>query len=88
MQLAALSLRGHNDPSGFLRKFKGDNRYIADYLTEEVLSLQPEHLRDFLLQISILGRLCGSLCDAVTRQDNSRQMLHTLEKANLEYGAA
>ena len=83
LQLAALSLQGHKDSSGFLKKFKGDNRYIADYLTEEVLNRQPEHLRNFLLQTSILGRLCGPLCDAVTRQENSRQVLNSLEKANL-----
>ena len=83
LQLAALSLQGRKDPSGFIKGFKGDNRYIADYLTEEVLNRQPEHLRNFLLQTSILGRLCGSLCDAVTRQENSQQMLNTLEKANL-----
>ena len=83
LQLAALSLQGRKDPSGFIQGFKGDNRYIADYLTEEVLSRQPEHLRNFLLQTSILERLSGSLCDAVTDQKNSRQMLDTLEKANL-----
>jgi len=83
LQLAALSLKGRKDPSGFIKGFKGDNRYIADYLTEEVLSRQPEHLRNFLLQTSILGRLCGPLCDAVTGQENSRQVLDTLEKANL-----
>ena len=83
LQLAALSLEGRTDPSDFIRGFKGDNRYIADYLTEEVLSRQPEHLRNFLLQTSILGRLCGPLCDAVTDQKNSRQVLTALEKANL-----
>jgi LuxR family maltose regulon positive regulatory protein len=83
LQLAALSLQGRADPSDFIKGFKGDNRYIADYLTEEVLSRQPEHLRNFLLQTAILGRLCGPLCDAVTDQENSRQVLTTLEKANL-----
>ena len=83
LQLAALSLQGRQDPSSFLKRFKGDNRYIADYLAEEVLNRQPEHLSNFLLQTSVLGRLCGSLCDAVTQQENSQQMLNTLEKANL-----
>ena len=83
LQLAALSLHGRQDPSSFLKGFKGDNRYIADYLTEEVLDRQPEHLQDFLLQTSLLDRLSGPLCDAVTRQTSSQQMLNTLEKANL-----
>jgi LuxR family maltose regulon positive regulatory protein len=83
LQLAALSLQGRKDPSDFIKGFKGDHRYIADYLTEEVLIRQPEHLRNFLLQTSILGRLCGPLCDAVTDQENSRQVLNILEKANL-----
>ena len=83
LQLAGLSLQGRKDPSDFIKGFKGDNRYIADYLTEEVLNRQPGHLRNFMLQTSILGRLCGSLCDAVTQQENSQQVLTTLEKANL-----
>jgi LuxR family maltose regulon positive regulatory protein len=83
MQLAALSLQGRKDPSDFIKGFTGDNRYIADYLTEEVLSRQPENLRNFLLQSSILKRLCGPLCDAVTDQENSQQVLNSLEKANL-----
>jgi LuxR family maltose regulon positive regulatory protein len=83
LQLAALSLQGRQDPSDFIKGFKGDNRYIADYLTEEVLNRQPEHLRIFLLQTSILERLCGPLCDAVTGQENSSQVLDTLEKVNL-----
>jgi LuxR family maltose regulon positive regulatory protein len=83
LQLAALSLQGRKDPSGFIKGFKGDNRYIADYLTEEVLNRQPEDLRNFLLKTSILGRLCGPLCDTVTDQENSEQVLNDLEKANL-----
>ena len=83
LQLAALSLQGRKDPSDFIKGFKGDNRYIADYLTEEVLSRQSEELRNFLLQTSILGRLCGPLCDAVTDQTNCRQTLNDLENANL-----
>jgi LuxR family maltose regulon positive regulatory protein len=83
LQLAALSLQGREDTSGFLTRLKGDNRYIADYLTEEVLDRQPGHLRNFLLQTSILEQLSGPLCDAVTQKKNSRQVLNNLEKANL-----
>jgi hypothetical protein len=83
LQLATLSLQGRKNPSEFIGRFKGDNRYIADYLTEEVLNCQPGHLRNSLLQTSILERLSGSLCDAVTLQENSRQTLNTIEKGNL-----
>ena len=65
LQLAALSLQGREDASGFIRAFAGDNRYIVDYLVEEVLQRQPEHVRSFLLETSILDRLSGPLCDAV-----------------------
>lgn len=65
LQLAALSMRGHQDVSGFIQAFAGDNRYIVDYLVEEVLQRQPEPVRRFLLQTSILERLSGPLCDAV-----------------------
>jgi LuxR family maltose regulon positive regulatory protein len=83
LQLAALSLQGRKDPSEYIKGFKGDNRYIADFLTEEVLNRQPEYLRNFLLPTSILGCLCCPLCDAVTRQDHRRQVLNTLGKADL-----
>jgi LuxR family maltose regulon positive regulatory protein len=61
----SLSTRGREDISGFIRAFAGDNRYIVDYLVEEVLQRQPEGVRSFLLQTSILDRLSGPLCDAV-----------------------
>ena len=66
LQLAALSMQGNEDVSGFIRAFAGDHRYIVDYLVEEVLKRQPEPVRRFLLQTAILDRLSGSLCDAVT----------------------
>ncbi len=65
LQLAALSMRGRDDVSGFLSAFTGSHRYVLDYLTEEVLQRQPEGLRAFLLQTSFLDRLSGPLCDAV-----------------------
>jgi ATP/maltotriose-dependent transcriptional regulator MalT len=83
LQLAALSMRGREDVSGFIRAFAGDNRYIVDYLVEEVLQRQPERVRSFLLQTSILNRLSGPLCDAVTGQKDGRRMLEVLERGNL-----
>ena len=83
LQLAALSMRGREDVPGFIRAFAGDNRYIVDYLVEEVLQRQPERMRSFLLQTSILDRLNGSLCDAVTDQEEGSVLLETLERGNL-----
>ncbi|WP_308638373.1 LuxR C-terminal-related transcriptional regulator [Paenibacillus silvisoli] len=82
LQLAALSLQRHENIPAFLREFAGDNRYIVDYLVEEVLRRQPEPIRNFLLQTSILDRLCGPLCDAVTGQENGSVRLEALEKGN------
>ena len=66
LQLAAVSLRGRKDASAFIASFAGDDRYVVDYLVDEVLDQQPAHLRRFLLDTSVLDRLCGPLCDAVT----------------------
>src|SRR5215210_407159 len=82
LQLAALSMRGREDAPGFIRAFAGDNRYIVDYLVEEVLQRQPERIRSFLLQTSILERLSGPLCDAVTGQEGSNALLEALERGN------
>lgn len=83
LQLAAYALNHDDDPAGFLQAFAGDNRFIADYLVEEVLLRQPEERQQFLLQTSILGRLSSELCDAVTGRGDSRAALRTLEAANL-----
>jgi LuxR family maltose regulon positive regulatory protein len=82
LQLAALSLQGHQDVPGFIRAFAGDHRYILDYLVEEVLQRQPEPVRSFLLQTAILDRLHGSLCDAVTGQEEGNARLEALERGN------
>ncbi len=82
LQLAALSMQGHEDISGFIQAFAGDDRYIVDYLVEEVLQRQPEAIRNFLLQTSILERLNGPLCDAVTGQLGSTARLETLRRGN------
>ena len=83
IQLAALSMQGRDDITGFIAGFAGDDRYIVDYLVEEVLQRQPEHLRNFLLQTSILSRLNGSLCDAVTGQNGGKATLEAIERGNL-----
>jgi LuxR family transcriptional regulator, maltose regulon positive regulatory protein len=83
LQLAALSLQGREDTAAFIAGFAGDDRYIVDYLAEEVLQRQPEHVQHFLLQTSILDRLCGPLCDAVTGQDGGKAKLAALERGNL-----
>src|SRR6266567_2280480 len=82
LQLAALSMQGHQDVAGFIRAFTGDHRYIVDYLVEEVLQRQPEPVRSFLLQTSILDRLHGPLCDAVTGQEEGNARLEALERGN------
>ena len=83
LQLAALSMQGREDVAGFVAAFTGDDRYIVDYLVEEVLQRQPERVRSFLLQTCILDRLCGPLCDAVTGQERGKSMLEALERGNL-----
>jgi LuxR family maltose regulon positive regulatory protein len=83
LQLAALSMKGRDDLSSFIAGFAGDDRYIVDYLAEEVLQRQPEEIRQFLLQSSILDRLSGPLCEAVTGQTNCKARLVALERANL-----
>lgn len=82
LQLAALSMQGHKDIAAFIRAFAGDNRYIVDYLVEEVLQRQPTPVRHFLLQTAILDRLNGSLCEAVTGQPESPARLEALERGN------
>lgn len=83
LQLAALSLPGEPDLAAFVATFSGSHRYVLDYLTEEVLRQQPEPVREFLLQTSVLDRLSGPLCDAVTGRTDSQAMLETIERANL-----
>jgi LuxR family transcriptional regulator, maltose regulon positive regulatory protein len=83
LQLAALSMQGRDDASAFIAGFAGDDRYIVDYLAEEVLARQTAEVRDFLLETSILDRLSGPLCDAVTGRSGGRATLVALERANL-----
>jgi LuxR family maltose regulon positive regulatory protein len=83
LQMAALSMQGRDDVSGFIKAFTGDDRHIVDYLVEEVLLSQPEHVRSFLLETSILDRLSGTICDAVTGKKDGKRMLEELERGNL-----
>jgi LuxR family maltose regulon positive regulatory protein len=83
LQLAALSLRGREDVGAFIARFTGDDRYIVDYLVEEVLRHQPDPVRSFLLHSAVLDRLTGPLCDAVTGRSDGSQVLLTLDRANL-----
>jgi LuxR family maltose regulon positive regulatory protein len=83
LQLAALSMQGRDDVASFIAGFAGDDRYVVDYLAEEVLARQSDRVQAFLLQTCILGRLSGPLCDAVTGQGGGKAMLEALDRGNL-----
>lgn len=85
LQLAAISMQGHQDTTSFIKSFTGSHHFVLDYLVEEVLQQQPESIQAFLLRTSILDRLCGSLCDAVllTPSGSGQDILEYLEHANL-----
>jgi LuxR family maltose regulon positive regulatory protein len=83
LQLAAISMQGHKDATSFIKSFTGSHRFVLDYLIEEVLEQQSDSVQTFLLQTAVLDRLTGSLCDAVTDQDNGQATLEMLEHANL-----
>jgi LuxR family maltose regulon positive regulatory protein len=81
-------MQGRTDLPGFIAAFSGDDRYIVDYLLEEVLQRQSDRVRRFLLQTAILERLSGSLCDAVTNQTDGQAMLETLGAGQPVYHSA
>jgi LuxR family maltose regulon positive regulatory protein len=85
LQLAAISLQGRSDAASFIESFAGSNRFVLDYLLEEVLQRQPGPVQTFLLRTSILDRLCGPLCDAVLLDASAsgQETLEYLERANL-----
>jgi len=85
LQLAAISMQGHQDATRFIQSFTGSHHFVMDYLVEEVLGQQPERVQTFLLRTSILDRLCGSLCDAVLLDPSAsgQETLEYLEHANL-----
>ena len=90
LQLAALSARTHaaaaegsGDVAGFVAAFSGSHRFVLDYLVEEVLGGQPDEVREFLLDTSVLDQMTGALCDALTGRGDGQGMLETLERGNL-----
>jgi LuxR family maltose regulon positive regulatory protein len=83
LQFAALSLQGHPDLQNFVQLFTGSNRYILDYLFEEVFNRQPATVQDFLVKTSILNQLTAELCDAVVERKDSQEVLLALERSNL-----
>jgi LuxR family maltose regulon positive regulatory protein len=83
LQLAAISMQGCKDHKGFIQSFTGGHRLVLDFLIEEVLSQLSESIQHFLLQTAILSRLTGSLCDAITGQENSQETLEMLDRTHL-----
>ncbi|MGH9134073.1 MAG: helix-turn-helix transcriptional regulator, partial [Ilumatobacteraceae bacterium] len=83
LQLAALSMHGRDDIGRFIENFSGDDRFVVDYLAEEVLERQTEAVRRFLLETAVLSRFTGSLCDAVTGSSGGKATLEMLDRANL-----
>ena len=85
LQLAALSMQGHQDNTSFIQSFTGSHHFVLDYLVEEVLQQQPESVQAFLLRTSILDRMCGPLCEAVLHAPagSGQETLEYLERANL-----
>ena len=85
LQLAALSMQGHQDTTSFIQSFTGSHHFVLDYLVEEVLGQQSESIQTFLLRTSILDRMCGPLCDAILLDPSvpGQATLEYLERANL-----
>lgn len=83
LQLTALSLQGKANIGDFVRSMKSDNRYIVDYLIEEVLQQQSQEFRDFLLCTSILDQFNSPLCNFMLDISNSQDIIENLEKNNM-----
>lgn len=83
LQLTALSMFGHDNISAFVKALKGDNRYIMDYLIEEVLKNQSDEIKEFLLQTSILEQISAPLCNQVLNRVDSQLILEKLEKSGM-----
>ena len=83
MQLLALSLRKQADANTFIQTFTGSDRFVLDYLFEEVFNLQTEDVQDFLIKTSILDHLSAGVCEAVTGREDSKELLRQLDQANM-----
>src|SRR5262249_331650 len=83
LQLAALSMKNHQDVAGFIASFTGSHQFVLDYLVAEVLQRQPEPVRAFLLHTAILERLCGPLCNAVLLDSTGQEILELIDRADL-----
>jgi len=83
LYLASLSMSGRSDPEAFVRQFSGNDRFVGDYLTEEVLGRQTDEVREFITTVSILDRLCAPLCDFIAETTGSAISLRQLERANM-----
>ena len=83
LYLATMSLIGREDPDAFVHQFSGDNRYIGDYLIEEVLSRETQDVRAFILEVSIFERFSASLCEFVLQMPHAGRIMHDLERSNL-----
>jgi len=83
LQLTAITIQGRESVSEYIEKLAGDNRYIMDYLIEEVLYMQTEEVQEFLLNTSLLEKFCGSLCNAVLKRNNSQSLLESIERNNM-----
>jgi LuxR family maltose regulon positive regulatory protein len=83
LQLAALSMRTQQNPSAFVQRFTGGQRFILDYVQEEILQHQPLPVQRFLLQIAVLPRMNAAICQALTGDPTSQELLETLERNNL-----
>jgi len=83
LQIAALSMQGRSDVSEFINAFSGSHRHIIGYLVNEVINRNPKGTLDFLLQTSILKRLCGPLCDSVTGKSGGQEIIENLVNANM-----
>jgi len=83
LQLAAHALRGGEDDTGSVEAFAGSARHVFDYLADEVLSRQPDDVREFLLKTSVVETLSGPLCEALTDTPDGQEMLERLERTNL-----